>query len=133
MTSIGKVIGLEKDKAIISVIRKGSCGDNCAMCNGCSNKQVEVKAFCDIEIKIGDMVEIESDSGLVYLGLFLLFIIPVVFPLCAYLFFLNISFLAAVITATIALLISLSVVFYLSRYKPFLKKITPKVKNVILK
>ena len=37
------------------------------------------------------------------------------------------------ITATIALLISLSVVFYLSRYKPFLKKITPKVKNVILK
>lgn len=131
MTNVGKVISIKDEYATISVKRKGACGDNCASCNGCSNSNIIVKAHCDIEVSVGDMVVISSTGKYVYIGLLALFLLPLIFPITMYLAFVNISEFVSIIMSCISLILSILVVFLLSKSKSYINKVTPKVISVI--
>lgn len=133
MNNKGKVISVNGTDVEVSVIRQGACGENCASCNSCTNKTVSVVARCDILVSVGDLVEISSASFYVYLGLLLVFILPVVLPLFAYVVFLDINRLLSVVFSVLMFFVSLGVIYYFSKNKSFLKKLKPTVISVINK
>lgn len=133
MKNKGKVESVNGNQAVISVVREGSCGENCAACKGCTGKTISVTATCDIDVRPGDLVMISSKSGYVYFGLVSVFLFPVVFPLFAYIALVNINSALAVLLSALALLLSVGFVFYLSRSKFTSQKLRPHVVSVINK
>lgn len=84
MKQTGIVFELNDDKAKLIVTRLAACGSSCESCSAhCGeNKQEYINVKNDIGLKIGDRVEITTDSkavlkyiALVY-GLPLIFLIP---------------------------------------------------------
>lgn len=133
MKSKGKVEAIHKDKVTVSVVREGACGENCASCHGCSGRTVSTEAFCSLDVAVGDVVEIFSNSEYVYLGLILVFLMPIVFPLIMYLIFLNFSKTVSVLFTVLSFIISLVGIYRLSKSKKFLTKVTPRVTAVLYK
>ena len=131
MTNRGKIKSVDGEFAVVSVVREGSCGDNCAMCSACKYKTVDVKAYNTLNLNVGDYVEFESNSLFVYLGLLILFIIPVLFPICTYLLFDASGVYIATAFAAASFLLSVLGVFALSKSQIYLKKVTPKIVKVL--
>ncbi len=124
---------IEDNCIIVSTVRKGACGDNCAMCNGCDRKKVLTKAFCDFKVKTGDCVLIESNSISVLAAFSVVFIVPVVLPLFLYLILQSLGQLISVVGITVGVLISCLLIYYISRSDLFLNKITPKIISIVNK
>ena len=133
MNNKGKVISFNGKEAEVSVIRQGSCGENCASCNSCNNKTVCVVAHCDFPVNVGDLVVISSCSLYVYLGLLLVFFLPVALPLVSYVFLSGINQVLSIVFSIIMFFVSLGVIYYFSKNQKFLQKLKPAVIFVINK
>lgn len=132
MTQIGVVKKITDTDVIVSVVRKGACGDNCSMCGACQVEPLEVSACCDIKVMVGDTVEIYSPGGTVIFGMVSLFILPILLPLLAYVTFFAILGTFAAWTATcITLLLCVTLIYLLSRNSAFLKRSKPIVCRVL--
>ncbi len=130
MTSVGRVVAINNECVTVSVKRKGACGDNCASCSVVCNQIVNVTAICDLNVKIGDTVTVETKSKYVYFALLMIFVLPVIFPIVAYFAFLKINNSLAILTSVIAFCFALVSVFLLGKNKQFSKHITPVVISV---
>lgn len=117
----------------MSVVREGACGGNCASCSGCENRTVDVTVRCDIPVCVGELVEIASRSEYIYLGMIIVFLLPVVFPLLGYLIFSGISVTAAYIAAVTLFAAALIIVFGLSKSERYIKKSMPRVLRVVFR
>ncbi len=133
MKEKGKVILIGEDEVTLSVIRKSSCGENCAHCNACTISNITVKAISEIDVCIGDVVEFESKTIYILIGLFTLFILPILLPLVFYLILLDINKVIAVFTCGFMFIISLILIYKLSRSKRYIKLTTPTIKSIICK
>lgn len=83
MTETGVVKNIIGNAAVVAVVRKSSCGENCKGCSGgCKLSENTVTAENGIGAKVGDVVEIE---GKAVLGkAFLVYIMPLILFFAAY-------------------------------------------------
>lgn len=132
MTQIGVVKKITDTDVIVSVARKGACGDNCSMCGACQVEPLEVSVRCDIDVLVGDTVEIFSPDGAILFGMISLFILPILLPLLAYITVYNfLGTLAAWVAAGVTLLLCVVLIYILSRHSVFLKRTKPYVCRVL--
>lgn len=133
MINKGRVIEINNDGVIIYVLRASPCGDNCVACGSCEKKEITVKAYCDFPVKNNDIVEFESNSNYIYLGLLLVFIFPVVLPLLVYFAFSSYSVTLGIVLAAACFAAYCIVIFFLSKSAKFIKNFSPKVTSIINK
>lgn len=125
------VVSEIKDGSIVvRSIRKGACGEQCAMCGGCNAEAVTTKVYSDIDVNVGDSVVIESKTSYVLIALFFVFISPLIFPIVTY--FMTSSFAPVISYLFIILSVIITVCFilFLSKSKWFNDKITPKILTI---
>lgn len=81
MKQTGIVFELNDDKAKIIVTRLAACGSSCESCSAhCGeNKQEYINVKNDIGLKIGDRVEITTDSKAVLKYIALVYGLPLIF------------------------------------------------------
>lgn len=81
MKQTGIVFELNDDKAKLLVTRLAACGSSCESCSAhCGeNKQEYLNIKNDLGLKIGDRVEISTDSGAVLKYISLVYGLPLVF------------------------------------------------------
>lgn len=127
MTNKAIVEKIENNYVIVSTVRKGACGENCSMCGGCNAQKVYTKAFCDIDVKTGDIVKLESNTHSVILAMLVIFILPLVLPISLYLLFMNYGVIFSVLSALSGVIISCVVIYNISHSNVFIKSITPKI------
>lgn len=85
MTQEGKVIKCEGDKAFVEVIRASACAHDCSKCHGCGGqKPIVVAAVNQAGAKAGDFVTLESPTKTVLKQAFVVYMIPVIAFLGAY-------------------------------------------------
>ncbi len=133
MRNIAFVEKIEDEKITISVVRKGSCGENCGMCHSCTAQKVLSRAFSDIDVKVGDTVEIESDTKSVLFTMFVVFLLPVVLPIVLYLSFVGINKILSYVAVGLGVIVAIVIMYLMSRSTLFIKKISPKIITVINK
>ena len=133
MTVLGKVKEINGREVTVSVVRNGACGGNCKSCGGCSERTVDAKAFCDINVQPGDVVELSSHSSYVYLGMVSVFLMPVIFPVLGYIFFAKIGITAACAAAVILFVLSVIIIWRISKSEKYLQNVTPSVVRVVYK
>ena len=133
MTSVAIVEKISNGKIIVSSIRKGSCGDNCAMCGACNAEKIFTKVNSDISVNVGDTVRIKSNTGYVLLALCCLFILPVCTPIAAYILTSKFNSIVSYCFTAAVFLFSVALIFYLSKSKWFVNKITPEIIDIIKK
>ncbi len=132
MTQVGVVKKISNDCAVVSVIRKGACGENCSMCGACNTEPIEVSARCYITVSVGDMVVISSANNVILFAMFCLFIFPILLPILAYVMFFNLlGVIAGWVAAGVISLICVAFIYFLSRNSDFLSKAQPTVKSVV--
>ncbi len=85
METYGLVKKITGDKALVKVVRESACGGNCAACNACGNREIELTVNNPIEAQIGDVVKITSSSRQVLQSVFLLYLLPVLLFVIVYL------------------------------------------------
>lgn len=128
MKKVGVVIKKENGGAIIRVARDSACTGECSKCHGCDEKNVEVFARCDQNIKIGQKVKIESNTFYVLIGLILLFLLPVMLPLVAFIVFdAFFSKTIATIFCIIFAALSILLIILLNKSEKYKEKTIPKV------
>lgn len=127
MTNTAIVEKIENDYVIVSSLRRGSCGDNCAMCGNCSAEKVYTKAFCDIYVDVGDAVIVESNTRCVLFAMCLVFILPLILPILLYFIFMRFGVILSVLSVLIGFVISCLIICFLSHSDAYIKKITPKI------
>lgn len=86
MVQRAKVVAVEGHQAVVDIYRSSACGEtcggSCAVCK--SARTVRTKAENHAGAKVGEMVELSSDSKQV-LGLaFILYILPLIVSMGAY-------------------------------------------------
>ncbi len=88
------------DRAIVSFLREEACG-SCAGRHFCTNaKKTSAEVKNPVGAKVGDTVEIETDTSSMLLYCVILFLAPVLLALAMYLVFININVtLAYILTA----------------------------------
>lgn len=133
MTTIGRVKQIRGNEAVVSVVRTGACGGDCGSCGGCEGRTVDVRAFCDIDVQVGTVVELSSRSGYIYLGMIIVFLLPVLLPLLGYFIFAGINITAAYTAAVTLFVLSVIVILRLSKSKKFLKNSAPSVTRAMNK
>jgi sigma-E factor negative regulatory protein RseC len=66
-------------RAEVEVLRGTSCGDACGSCQVCKYaSKIKVEAKNNISARVGDRVEIETNSGDIYSAAFLVYVMPLV-------------------------------------------------------
>lgn len=133
MQTKGKVEKVYDNIVEVGVIREGACGENCASCSGCTGRTVLVKAKCTFDVSVGDLVELTSDSKYIYIGLSLVFLLPVILPIVVYILFTNVFPELTVIVTTVSLLFSVFLLVLFSKSNLYIEKVTPSVTKVITK
>jgi len=79
MNQLGYVTKIKGDTAEISVKRSSACGDNCGSCEGgCDVQGVSIMSKNTIGAKVGDYVEIRTQTSTVLKSVFILYIIPLI-------------------------------------------------------
>ena len=69
MEKIGKVIKLSDGIADILITRDSACGENCAACGLCQNRELLVRLSVSDDISVGDSVKLCSeDKGVLKLS-----------------------------------------------------------------
>ncbi len=127
MKNTATVEKIENNCVVVSYIRRGACGENCAVCNSCTAQKIYTKAYCDIKVDLGDSVIVESSTISVLCAMFFVFILPLVLPLTIYLVFSCFSLSFSVIGVFAGVIISCIIIFFLSRSDRYIKNITPKI------
>ncbi len=133
MTSVARVEKISKDRITVSTVRKGACGDNCAMCGACNAEKVLTEVYSDVLVNIGDTVRIKSDSRYVVFALCCLFLLPVCAPLLTYVALGGLNLSLVYVFTAFAFLLSVGLVVVLSKSAWFVKKITPVITDIIKK
>jgi len=133
MTSVARVEKISKDRITVSTVRKGACGDNCAMCGGCNAEKVLTEVKSEIPVKVGDTVRIASDTKYVILAMLCVFLLPVCAPLFVYILCANIVSPFCYLLPALIFIVSVVFVFILSKSGWFIKRITPEITDIIKK
>ena len=113
MKEKGIVRSTENGICIVSVVRSGACGEDCANCSGaCELKTRECTAVNTAGASAGDVVLIEMDSRKVLKSAFFVYILPLaLFIACYfaadYLFDSSVFSVAAAFAAMIAAFLSI--------------------------
>ena len=69
MEKIGKVVKINNGIADILITRDSACGENCAACGLCQNKELLVSLSVSCDISVGDSVRLCSeDKGILKLS-----------------------------------------------------------------
>ncbi len=88
MEKTGIVIKTENKKALVQVIRTGSCGENCAMCKGgCNPTRQRVWVNNEADATVGETVSIELSDRYILAVAFFVYIVPIFILIAGYLFF----------------------------------------------
>lgn len=129
MDTEARVLKVNGPSVTVEVLRQSACSGECKDCSGCSIKSMQINAFSDLAVQPGDRVLLSSKKEPVLFGMFIVFILPLVLPLVAYLLMeksgLGIWF------AVIALILALLFIWLLSKSKWYLKKTQPQVIRII--
>ena len=133
MISVAIVESVTNNKIIVSTIRKGACGDNCAMCGGCNAEKVMTEVMSEISVNVGDTVRIVSNTKYVMFALFCVFLLPVFTPLLAYIICANFCSPFMYVLPALIFVASVVFVFVLSKSTWFIKRITPEITDIIKK
>lgn len=131
MKNISVVEKIEQDYVIVSSVRKGACGENCAACKSCKVERVLTKVISDLNVNVGDTVVIESDTFSVLTALFVVFLVPVILPIFLYFLFHGFGTVFSFISIIVGIFISCLIVYCISNSKRFVKRITPKIISII--
>ena len=86
----------------VVIRRKTACGDNCASCGACRMRFQTVTAKNPIGAGAGDYVVIETDSKKVLFSAFLVYILPIMVFIAAFLTLQNLS-VSKIIVSVISL------------------------------
>ena len=72
--------------AEVRMLRESACSGDCHKCGGCSaaKQEVRVRAKNEIGAQKGDWVYVESDTGVVFSAIFLLYALPIVMLFLGY-------------------------------------------------
>ncbi len=84
MQTTGRVRKVEGEHAYIVIKRQSACGENCANCGGCTQKENEVVAKNTIGAKCGDGVVIEMSDKKVLRAAFFFYIVPLMIFFAGY-------------------------------------------------
>ena len=86
MLQKAKVIAIEDGMATISVERESACGHDCGSCAGCGMQSARIIADAENSLgaKVGDMVEVESETAKVLKIAGVVYILPLVLFFAAY-------------------------------------------------
>ncbi len=131
MDAEGKVIAVRNGVAELEVRRKESCGDHCANCSGCAAAVIRVFVNITDPVSVGDWVLIESEPRFVFLGLLVVFILPLILPVAAY--FATRRFGFGGVSAAVATGLSFVLIWRLGRSKWYLTHSRPRMIRVISK
>ncbi len=123
----GKVIKIDGNFVTVEVLRKGMCGDHCAHCGGCDARTMSVIAETDMNVSLGDWVQIESKNSTVFTGLFCLFLMPLIVPLFVYVLSVGTDFEWLLTAVSVVI----SVLFIFLFNKRFAKRCTPRITRKI--
>ena len=129
MDTEAKVLRIDAPFVMVEVLRQSACSGECKDCSGCSAKSMQVKAFCDLSVEVGDRVSVSSPKEYVLLGMFVVFILPLILPVVAYMLAAKSGF--GILFAAVALVFSLVAIWLLSKSKWYLKKTQPRVVRII--
>ena len=129
MQTIGTVVSLDELKAQIEVQRIGACTGNCKDCSGCETKKMHITVDAIPELEIGARVRMLSNTNAVLGGYFLVFILPLIIPVSAYLLTWKSGHGGWI--SLLAVFITFGFVFLLNKSKRFLKKMQPQIIEVI--
>jgi positive regulator of sigma E activity len=76
--TVVKITGHER--AVVLVPRASACTGSCDACGGCASllKSMETTTLNTVGARVGDIVNLESESKTIYAMMFLVFICPVI-------------------------------------------------------
>ncbi|MGF7057320.1 SoxR reducing system RseC family protein [Brassicibacter mesophilus] len=79
MDQVGYITSINGNIAEISIKRSSSCGDKCGSCKGgCSVQGISVKSKNTLGAKVGDYVEIRTQTNIVLKSAFIVYILPLI-------------------------------------------------------
>lgn len=92
MKTVGVVISVCELYSVVESERMSACegchksAEGCSVCSlmGGKSRKISTRAVNDIGAEVGDRVEIESDSGRVLGYAFVVFVLSILFMLCAF-------------------------------------------------
>lgn len=88
MKQVGKIISIDGEYATLLVAKTSMCGENCASCKGgCKPTSQKVVARLDAKCasaQVGDMAVLEMDDKKVLLGAAVVYLLPLLAMLAAY-------------------------------------------------
>lgn len=91
MKQTGYVIKEKGTDVTVQIVRATACGDKCSNCSaGCEKEVIDIDVLNRLDAKVGNYVEIESESKKVLKMAFLVYILPIIFMLAG---MLGVSFL----------------------------------------
>ena len=125
----GKVLRVDGAVVTVEVARRSACSGDCKDCSGCTEQPFETTALTDMPVSIGDFVLLRSRHGAALVGMFVVFILPLLLPVAVYLFALPFEF--AWILALIVLCTTLMFIWFLSKNKRFLAYVKPRVVEIL--
>ncbi len=123
------MICINGTSAVVEVIRRGACGGNCTDCSGCKELSMQVEVLAEIPASPGDRVLISSKQQPILLGLFVVFILPLLLPVGVYLLTMQTGF--GGLYATLAVIVAIILIWSLSKSSWYLKKTKPHIIRVI--
>ena len=125
----GIVVRTEGMSAIVRIRRTGACGDSCAHCSGCDAAMMEIVAKCKFPVSSGDLVRVTSDRRYVFLGLVVLFLVPIILPMLAY--FLSVGTGKEAYFVIAAIVFAFVLILILNKNQKYKKACQPQVCEVI--
>lgn len=108
---------IDDKTAVIEVKRKSACGDNCASCKGCNNKDKTIKAVAvnEISASVGDYVLVETDTKYVLKNAFYLYILPFILFFLFYFISVNTIDVLSELLACVGFLVGILIVYLHSK------------------
>lgn len=85
MEQIGKVVDVQGSTLTIIIKRSSMCGENCASCGACAQKNFKITCENTIGAELHDSVILETADSFVLRSAFLVYILPVFLMVAAYL------------------------------------------------
>jgi len=95
----GKVIKTENGIATVRIVRDTACGDSCASCNLCSNRERTIDVKNPIDAKVGDFVVVSEASSKILFYAFCVYIIPMVLVTFGYMMYEIWGIIAAIVVS----------------------------------
>ena len=96
----------ENGTAVVVFKRESACGGNCASCSGCAASEIEAVALNQVGAVQGDYVTVESETKSVLFSAFVLYILPVLIFITAYLVFEKFGNSIALLSAVLCFFLS---------------------------